>query len=171
MDFCRTTRVYWVVWAVVALIGALAVAGPASAQTPTASIVGTVLDPQGLPVEGANVTLTNQGTNYAYSTATNYSVPPIKLEVGSAKETITVEAGAEVVNTTDTEVASTVDKKQIEDLPILDRNPLNLLNLEAGVNNSRPNGPTTTTINGQRTTYTNMTLDGINIQDNFIREN
>jgi hypothetical protein len=210
MDFRRMTRVYWVVWAVVTLIGALAVARPASAQTPTASIVGTVLDPQGLPVEGANVTLTNQGTNYSYNTttsstggfqfssidsglyrvtvtsssfraavvenikvdtSTNYSVPPIKLEVGSAKETITVEAGAEVVNTTDTEVASTVDKKQIEDLPILDRNPLNLLNLEAGVNNSGPNGPTTTTINGQRTTYTNMTLDGINIQDNFIREN
>jgi len=71
MDFRRTTRVYWVVWAVVALIGPLAVAGPASAQTPTASIVGTVLDPQGLPVEGANVTLTNQGTNYAYNTTTS----------------------------------------------------------------------------------------------------
>jgi hypothetical protein len=210
MDFRRMTRVYWVALVVVALIGGLAIAGSVSAQTPTASIVGTVLDPQGLPVEGATVTLTNQGTNYVYSTttssagsfqfssidsglyrvtvstpnfrvavvenikvdtSTNYSVPPIKLEVGSAKETITVEAGAEVVNTTDTEVASTVDKKQIEDLPILDRNPLNLLNLEAGVNNSGPNGPTTTTINGQRTTYTNMTLDGINIQDNFIREN
>src|SRR5258708_17365903 len=71
MDFRRTTRVYWVVWAVAALIGALAVAGPVSAQTPTASIVGTVLDPQGLPVEGANVTLTNQGTNYTYNTTTS----------------------------------------------------------------------------------------------------
>src|SRR6266481_5306046 len=210
MDFRRKTKVYSVVWAVVALLGGLAFSGKVMGQAPTASIVGTVLDPQGLPVEGANVTLTNQGTNYTYNTttsstgafqfssidsglyrvtvtsssfraavvenikvdtSTNYSVPPIKLEVGSAKETITVEAGAEVVNTTDTEVASTVDKKQIEDLPILDRNPLNLLNLEAGVNNSGPNGPTTTTINGQRTTYTNMTLDGINIQDNFIREN
>jgi hypothetical protein len=210
MDFRRMTRVYWVIWAAVALVASLAVNGTVAGQTPTSSIVGTVLDPQGLPVEGANVALTNQGTNYTYTTvtsstgafqfssidsglyrvrvsaasfresvvaninvdtSTNYSVPPIKLEVGAAKETITVEAGAEVVNTTDTEVASTVDKKQIEDLPILDRNPLNLLNLEAGVNNSGPNGPTNTTINGQRTSYTNMTLDGINIQDNFIREN
>jgi hypothetical protein len=212
MDFRRKTKVYWVAWAVVALIGGLAVAGPVSAQTPTASIVGTVLDPQGLPVEGANVTLTNQGTNYTYNTATSstggfqfssidsglyrvsvstpnfreavvanikmdastsYSVPPIKLEVGPSKETITVEAGAEVVNTTDTEVSSTVEKKQIEDLPLLDRNPLNLLGLEAGVNVSGPNGngPTTTVISGQRTTYSNLTLDGINIQDNFIREN
>jgi len=180
------------------------------AQAPTSSIVGTVLDPQGLPVEGADVTLTNVGTNYSYTTATsstgafqfarldaaiyrvtvttasfrvaivdnikldaatNYSVPPIKLEVGPKTETITVEAGAEVVNTTDTEVSSTVEKKQIDDLPILDRNVISLLGLEAGVNNSGPGGPTTTVIGGQRTTYSNMTLDGINIQDNFIREN
>jgi hypothetical protein len=179
-------------------------------QEPTASVVGTVLDPQGLPVEGADVTLTNQGTNYSYNTttsstggfrfdrldsavyrvtvttasfraaivenikldtATNYSVPPIKLEVGSAKESITVEAGAEIVNTTDTEVSSTVEKRQIEALPILDRNVLNLLGLEAGINNSGPSGPTDTVIGGQRSTYSNLTLDGINIQDNFIREN
>ena len=215
MDFRRMTRVYWVVGVVVALIGGLAVAGPVSAQTPTASIVGTVLDPQGLPVEGANVTLTNQGTNYTYNTktsstgafqfarmdpglyrvsvtaasfresvltnikldaASDYSVPPIKLEVGASKETITVEAGAEVVNTTDTEVSSTVEKRQIEALPILDRNPLNLLALQAGVNSSGPNVnnvtlPTDTVIGGQRSTFSNLTLDGINIQDNFIREN
>src|SRR5260370_26168232 len=71
MDFRRMKKVYWVAWAVVALIGALAVSSPVSAQTPTASIVGTVLDPQGLPVEGANVALTNQGTNYTYNTTTS----------------------------------------------------------------------------------------------------
>ncbi len=213
MDFQTMTRVYWAVLAVVAILGGLVLCGNVSGQTPTASIVGTVLDPQGLPVEGASVTLTNQGTNYTYSTttsstgafqfssidsgfyrvsvttpsfrvsvvenikldaATNYSVPPIKLEVGSTKESITVEAGAEVVNTTDTEVSSTVEKRQIEALPILDRNPLNLLSLQAGVNSSGPSngsGPTDTVIGGQRTTFSNLTLDGINIQDNFIREN
>ena len=207
MDFRRKIRVYWVVWAVAAaLIGGLAVGGPVSAQTPTASIVGTVLDPQGLPVEGANVTLTNQGTNYVYTTATSstggyqfaridsgvyrvtvttssfrvavvenikldaatsYSVPPVTLEVGTTTTSITVEAGAEVVNTTDTEVSSTVEKKQIDDLPILNRNPVALLGLEAGVNQ---NNSQNTTIGGQRSTYSNLTLDGINIQDNFIRE-
>ena len=215
MDFRRKTRVCWMAWAAAVLIAGLAFAGVVSGQTPTGSIVGTVLDPAGLPVEGADVTLTNQGTNYTYNTttsstgafqfssidsglyrvtvtaagfrlsvvanikldtATNYSVPPIKLEVGTAKESITVEAGAEVVNTTNTEVTSTVEKRQIEELPILDRNPLNLLALQAGVNSSGPNVnnvilPTETVINGQRSTYSNLTLDGINIQDNFIREN
>ena len=198
--------------ALVFLICAL-FAGGAFAQAPTASIVGTVLDPQGLPVEGATVTLTNVGTNYTYETTTsstgafrfdrldavvyrvtvtapsfraavvdnikldaasNYSVPPIKLEVGAKTETITVEAGAEVVNTTDTELSSTVEKRQIEDLPILDRNPLNLIGLQAGVNTSGPSngsGPTDTVIGGQRSTFSNLTMDGINIQDNFIREN
>jgi hypothetical protein len=209
LNFESLSRAKWTRGLIVALL--CAVFGMAAlAQEPTSSVLGTVLDPQGLPVEGANVVLTNLGTNYNYSTTTsstgafrfdrldagvyrvtvstanfraaavdnikldaasNYSVPPIKLEVGPKTETITVEAGAEVVNTTDTEVSSTVEKKQIEDLPILDRQVLNLLGLEAGVNNSGPNGPTSTTINGQRTTYTNLTLDGINIQDNFIREN
>jgi Carboxypeptidase regulatory-like domain/TonB dependent receptor len=202
----------WLRYLLVALVCAALGVG-AMAQAPTASIVGTVLDPQGLPVEGASVTLTNVGTNYSYTTATsgagayqfsridaavyrvtvsadgfraavvdgikldaasNYSVPPIKLEVGGKTETITVEAGAEVVNTTDTEISSTVEKKQIEALPILDRNPLNLLALEAGVNSSGPSngsGPTDTVIGGQRSSFSNLTLDGINIQDNFIREN
>ena len=98
---------------------------------------------------------------------------PIKLEVGTATESVVVQAGAELVNTTDSEMTSTVEKKQIDELPILDRNPLNLLNLEAGVS-SDPNLGTNgdlTTIGGQRTSLTNMTLDGINIQDNFLRTN
>src|ERR1700731_4693379 len=151
MDFHRKTRGYWVIWAAAALFAGLAFTGAVVGQTPTASIVGTVLDPQGLPVEGANVALTNQGTNYTYKTttsstgafqfssidsglyrvtvsaasfrgavvadikmaaSTSYSVPPIKLEVGPSRETITVEAGAEVVKTTDTEVSSTVEKRK-----------------------------------------------------------
>ena len=33
------------------------------------------------------------------------------------------------------------------------------------------NGNSTTVINGLRTSYSNVTLDGINIQDNYIRDN
>jgi len=176
----------------------------------TGSVVGTVVDAQGLPIEGASVTLTSEGTNYTYSSqtasnggyqfrqidqgryelsaskdgfkngvvqdirldaATEYSVPPLKLEVGTKAETVTVEGGAQIVNTTNAQVGGTVEKQQIEDLPVLDRNVLNLLNLQAGVSNSGPGGNTATTINGQRSSFSNLTLDGINIQDNFIRNN
>ena len=103
--------------------------------------------------------------------ATEYSVVPIVLEVGSQSQSVVVEAGAELVQTTSAEVTGTVEKKQIDDLPILNRNPLALLNLQSGVSNSGPNGLIDTTINGQRTSFSNLTLDGINIQDNFIRDN
>jgi hypothetical protein len=101
--------------------------------------------------------------------STVYSVKPITMEVGATTETVVVEGGAELVNTTSAEVTGTVEKQQIDDLPILNRNPMALLNLQAGVANSGPNGLQATTINGQRSTFSNVTIDGINIQDNFIR--
>lgn len=178
-----------------------------ASQVPTGSIVGTVKDAQGLPVEGATVTLTNQGTNYTYNSVTSsaggyqfehidfgiyrvtaakagfkngvvqsikldastqYSVAPITLELGATTETVVVNAGAELVQTTSAELTQTVEKEQIEALPILDRNPLALVGLEAGVNQ---NGRTVTVIDGQRESFANVTIDGINVQDNFIRTN
>jgi len=94
------------------------------------------------------------------------SVPPIRLELGIVSETVTVEGGAEIINTTNSVISNTVELKQIQDLPTLDRNPINLLDLQAGVNS---NGRTNRTVNGLRTSATNMSLDGVNIQDNFIR--
>jgi hypothetical protein len=110
-------------------------------------------------------------TGIKLDASTVYSVKPIAMEVGATTETVVVEGGAELVNTTSAEVTSTVEKQQIDDLPILNRNPMALLGLEAGVSNSGPNGLGSTTINGQRSSFSNVTLDGINIQDNFIRTN
>ena len=56
---------------------------------------------------------------------------------------------------------------QIRRLPSLDRSPLALVRTQAGVTNGRAN----TIINGQRTSFSNVTLDGVNIQDNFLRDN
>src|SRR5256885_9977074 len=123
------------------------------------------------------VSVTKQGfrsglvDNIKLNAATAYTVAPIKLEVGASSEMVTVELNANFVQTWNAEVTGTVEKKQIDDLPILDRNPLNLLSLQAGVANSGPGGAAETTINGQRSSFSTMTLDGINIQDNFIREN
>ena len=85
------------------------------------------------------------------------------LEVGGIDETVNVVAGADVVNSTNAALSTTVSPRQILDLPINGRNPLALLNLQAGVN------PTSSSINGQRSSSANYTRDGINIQDNFIR--
>ncbi len=91
-----------------------------------------------------------------------YTLNP-KLELGDVAAEVTVSAGAEIVNSSNAELSTTVSPKQVLDLPINGRNPLALLNLQAGVN------ATSSSINGQRSSSVNYTRDGINVQDNFIR--
>jgi hypothetical protein len=85
------------------------------------------------------------------------------LEIGAVEETVTVQAGADVLNASNAELSTTVSPRQVLELPINGRNPLSLLNLQAGVN------ATSNSINGQRSSSQNYTRDGVNIQDNFIR--
>ncbi len=92
-----------------------------------------------------------------------------KLEVGGGNELVQVTAGTDLVNTTSAEIANTVIRRQIIDLPLPARNPINLIRLQAGVVGLPTR--TSTTINGGRPTWTQLTQDGINIQDNFIRTN
>ena len=96
------------------------------------------------------------------------SLPPIRLEIGSITESIEVKGGVSQVQTTTAEISSTVTMDQIQHLPLIGRGALNLIYLEAGV---AFQGRTPTVINGQRTSFSNVTLDGINIQDNYIRDN
>jgi hypothetical protein len=91
-----------------------------------------------------------------------------RLELGSVSENVTVEAGTALVQTTSPEVTTTVQAQQIVSLPLNGRNPISLVQLQAGVASL---GRTNTAINGGRPTWTQVTQDGINIQDNFIRTN
>ena len=92
----------------------------------------------------------------------DYSLP-VALEIGSIQEEVTVVAGADVINQTNGELSTTISPREVKDLPINGRNPLNLLNLLPGVN------ATSNSINGQRSSSVNYTRDGLNVQDNFIR--
>src|SRR5689334_11428125 len=65
------------------------------------------------------------------------------LEVGAVTEQVTVTAGSETLNSTNAELSTTVSPQQIKELPLNGRNPLSLLNLQAGVN------ATSSSINGQ----------------------
>src|SRR5688572_24829345 len=79
---------------------------------------------------------------------------------------VEVTAVTENVNISTAEISTTVAQSQIEDLPILDRQIANLFITQAGVSNSRD----VSSINGLRPSYTNMLLDGVNIQD-VVRTN
>jgi hypothetical protein len=53
-------------------------------------------------------------------------------------------------------------------LPLLTRNPLSFVTLQAGV---QSNPAQLSTINGVRTSATNITIEGVNVQDTYIRAN
>jgi len=96
------------------------------------------------------------------------SVPQVRLQLSTVTQTVDVSAEVQGVDTGSAEVADTVSMEQIKNLPILDRDVLGILQTQPGV---ASNGNSYTVINGLRTSYSNMTLDGINIQDNYIRDN
>jgi hypothetical protein len=90
-----------------------------------------------------------------------------KLELASVAEAVEVTADVQAVQLASAELATTVTRQQIEFLPTPNRQVSTLFTTQAGVSDGR--GPTV--INGLRTSASNVTLDGVNIQDNFIRTN
>jgi hypothetical protein len=90
------------------------------------------------------------------------------LQVGDVSAEVVVTAGADIVTSTSAQVSNTVSTQQIQSLPLLARNPIGLITLQAGTQSSTAQG---TTINGMRTSFTNISRDGINIQDTYIRTN
>jgi len=106
--------------------------------------------------------------NLSVDPARETTPPAVKLELASVTQNVEVNAQVETVNTNNAEISTTVSIEDIRNLPILDRDPVALMQLEPGV---AANGNSYTVINGMRTSYSDMTLDGINIQDNYIRDN
>jgi hypothetical protein len=107
-------------------------------------------------------------TNVVVNVGEEYALP-VQLAIGAVVEAVEVVAGMRLLATTTPEVSATVQQKQILDIPLINRDITNLIKLQAGVAgiSNRAN----TVINGARPTWTQVTLDGINIQDNFIRTN
>ena len=142
-------------------------------QTTTTNEIGVFTFPQ-LPVGlyRVDVSLTGFKTQtYNDVTVTvgqEYSLA-VQLAVGQLTEVVQVTSGQELVATTTPEVSATVTQQQILDIPLLGRDVTNLIKLQAGVPGIVNRA--LTAINGGRPTWTQVTLDGINIQDNFIRTN
>jgi hypothetical protein len=84
----------------------------------------------------------------------------VTLQVGSLTQTVEVQSnGGATLNTTDATVGNVIDAKSVAELPLqLRLNPANLMLLQAGVNDAGA-------INGSRSDQGNITLDGIDIND------
>src|SRR5581483_641745 len=171
----------------------------------TGHIDGTVTDPTGAAVPGAEITVTATATHSVAKTTTNergewtvtklqagnYEVVvakpgfkistvnnialsagaaqlvPVKLEVGQATETVTVTGGAEIVQATSADVTNTLTGRQVTELPFATRNAVELMVTQPGT--ATPTNPRSSTINGLPKGAINITIDGINTQDNYLK--
>lgn len=92
----------------------------------------------------------------------------IPLEIGPASETVTVTTGQEVINTSTPSLTNVINTRQVVDLPLGGRNPVDLAGLQAGIavvgDNVRG-----ASVAGLRQTAVNLTQDGINSMDNFVK--
>src|SRR5712692_6631476 len=86
-----------------------------------------------------------------------------ELQLGSVNETVTVEAGGLVINTTDATVSTVVDRQFAENLPMNGRSFQTLIQLTPGVvltaSNSSDNGQFS--VNGQRAVSNYWMVDGV----------
>jgi hypothetical protein len=92
----------------------------------------------------------------------------VQLEIGLAGESVTVTAAQEVINTASPSLTNVINTRQVVDLPLPTRNPLDLAGLQAGIAVTGDN-VRGSSIAGLRQTATNVTQDGINAMDNFVK--
>jgi hypothetical protein len=84
----------------------------------------------------------------------------ITLEIGSVTESVTVSSGSGEVllNTTDATLGNNFVNQQITQLPLEARNPISLLTLQPGVTRAG-------NVTGARSDQSNITLDGVDINE------
>jgi hypothetical protein len=173
-----------------AILCSLAAAPLLLAQVNTATIVGTVTDPSGAAVPGAEVVAINTGTLAEKTTQTDatgsyvlerlpvgdYTLSitlegfkqaerrdiqldatqrvkiDVALEVGTVSESVTVEGGAPLVATQNTELGVVIAEQQVRNLPLNGRNFSQLIALEPGA-----------VVSNGAVYFNGLTRDGVNI--------
>jgi len=130
-----------------------------------------------LPAGTYNVTAAKEGFRKGVRPGVELHVSDVlslnfSLQIGSVTQSVTVEGGAPLVETTSSAIAGLVNRKQIEELPLNGRNYIDLTLLQAGVTNSLnstgTNGfggmtGTVYSVNGAPVISNNFLLDGTQI--------
>ncbi|HLW86782.1 MAG TPA: TonB-dependent receptor [Candidatus Sulfotelmatobacter sp.] len=169
------------------------VSDPSGAKVPGAKI--TLTDPatglqrtttsnggglyQFLDVPPGNYRLEATASGFAPYSASNVtlivrtpSTINIQFHIVGVETSVTVEGQAQLINRTDASLGNTIQEDQIAELPIADRNVAYLLSLQPGVaylgGAAETNQATDTrsgAVNGVRSDQSNITLDGIGVND------
>ena len=192
-------------YSLVLLIFALCVVSALAQTSSAGSISGTVVDPKGAVVPGANVVVKNTATGQEFAAETKengvFTVPSllagvytatvtapgfkqsvvtdikidvgkpssikVELEIGAANETVTVVGGGELLQSQTATIGTTLTGRQITDLPTASRDALDLVLAMPGT--TTPGRPRTSSINGLPKGSLNISLDGVNVQDNTLK--
>ena len=191
--------------ALLAMLALCATLAFAQVAITTARMDGTVTDPQGAVVVGADVVVLNTNTGASFKATTDdhglwilpsmpqarYRVTvslkgfrtaviddvvmdagvPVtvnaKLEVGAVSETVEVSGAQELVQTNSATVNSSLEKRQLTELPTLSRGGLDLLISLPGIQSASTDR--NSTINGLPQGTLSVTVDGLNTQDQELK--
>jgi hypothetical protein len=117
------------------------------------------------PADGYQLSFSKEGFRTVVLSSLNFGVSSAEthnatLELGSISQTVEVkEAGESSLNTTDATVGNVINSREVTDLPIQTRlNPASLMEFQPGVNDQG-------SVTGARTDQGNITLDGIDVND------
>lgn len=86
-------------------------------------------------------------------------------EVGAVSETVTVQGGESTLNTSDATVGNNFNEAQIKALPLQANNVVFLLSLQPGAVYTGTSDIRSGSISGSRSDQTNVTLDGVDVND------
>ncbi len=140
-------------------------------QSAVSNAEGAYLFPS-LPIGTYTVTVALQGfktfvANDVVLTAGSPASVRAVLEVGGVEEQVLVSSRSEIVQTQSTVISSTINANQIMKLPNTSRAALDFVTSLPGV--TSPGGNRQSQINGLPRGVINITLDGVNVQDNTLR--
>jgi hypothetical protein len=105
--------------------------------------------------------------NVKSALALNFTLP-----LGAASETVTVDAGASSINTSDGSVSTVIDRKFVENIPLNGRSFQDLISMTPGVVTQSPQSSQAIgyngdfSVNGQRTESNYYTVDGVSANAN-----
>jgi hypothetical protein len=140
----------------------------------TSNTTGAYLFIKLAPGPGYILTVTKDGFRTAtisdlYLAVATTRTQDVRLEIGVLNQSVEVRAeGVISLNTTDATIGTSFDLSKVRDLPIAIReNPAALLGLQPGVITAAddPNGNREGSVTGARADQGNITLDGIDVND------
>ncbi len=147
--------------------------GTGATNETTTSSAGTYLV-AALSPGSYSVTVTTAGFQTFVSTKNVVTIGAnvvvnVTMKIGQTAETVQVEASYEKLETTSAMMSGVVDRKQIVELPLNGRNPLNLIIFEPGlIQRSTGSAGSGTHVFGSRDRAHNVTIDGIDANESSV---